>query len=304
MSRGKSIRIYMADGTVTGIRHAEIVNWTGQGIACPRNKVSELTAWEEARLPGVYFLFGRGDSSEKTLAYIGEAENVLKRLQNHLANKEFWNEVIFFTNKDENLTKAHVKYLESKLILKAHSAGRYDLENENQPNESLLPRADRDSMEEFLDHLRLLLGALGHKILEPLTTIGVQKTPEQITNSNQKENVEQNILRDNKLSMQFKHITAQAVQTDEGIVVLKGSEALARIKDTLKGYKKLKEDLIQEEILVKKDDDMIFMSDYLFLSPSAASAIIAGQPMNGRTSWKNESGKTLKDIEESVTKNL
>lgn len=58
MIRGKSIRIYLADGTVTGIRHAEIVNWTGQGIACPRKKVSDLQHWEEAQKPGVYFLFG------------------------------------------------------------------------------------------------------------------------------------------------------------------------------------------------------------------------------------------------------
>ncbi len=50
--------------------------------------------------------------------------------------------------------------------------------------------------------------------------------------------------------------------------------------------------------------NMIFTSDYLFLSPSAAAAIITGQPTNGRTSWKNEFGKTLKDIEQSITEKL
>lgn len=96
----------MSDGTVTGIRHAEIVNWTGQAVACPRNKVSGLSGWEESQLPGVYFLFGFSDTSDKPTGYIGEAENVLIRLQDHLVKKDFWNEIIFFTNKDENLTTA------------------------------------------------------------------------------------------------------------------------------------------------------------------------------------------------------
>jgi hypothetical protein len=294
----------MADGTVTGIRHAEIVNWTGQGIACPRKKVPELSDWEESHLPGVYFLFGQGDS-EKPLAYIGEAENVFKRLQNHITNKEFWNEVIFFTNKDENLTKAHVKFLESKLILKAFAAGRYDLENGNNPNESLLPRADRDAMEEFLDHARLILGALGHKILEPLTILYSQGLSAQINSQVEQTNTVESDSSNSQLFMRYKKISAQAVQTDEGIVVLKKSEAYVKINENLGiGYKKLKEKLIQNGILVEKGIHLVFMNDYLFNSPSAAAAVIAGQPMNGRTSWKTKSGKTLKEVEESLTSNF
>ena len=111
MTIGKSIRIYLADGTVTGIRHAELVNWTGQAIACPRNRIGELSGWDESKRPGVYFLFGYDDVVGQPIAYIGEAENVLYRLQSHVMNKDFWNEVVFFTYKDKNLTKAHVKYL-------------------------------------------------------------------------------------------------------------------------------------------------------------------------------------------------
>ena len=116
MKIGKTIRIYLNDGTVTGIRHAEIVNWTGQAISSPRTKIKMLSDWEESRKPGVYFLFGIDEESGQDAVYIGEAENVFERLQHHIANKDFWNEVIFFTNKDENLTKSHVKYLESGLI--------------------------------------------------------------------------------------------------------------------------------------------------------------------------------------------
>lgn len=305
MLRGKSIRIYMADGTVTGIRHAEIVNWTGQAVACPRNKVSGLSGWEESQLPGVYFLFGFSDTSEKPTGYIGEAENVLTRLQDHLVKKDFWNEIIFFTNKDENLTKSHVKFLESKLISKALSAGRYILENGNQPSLPVLPRADRDSMEDFLDHIILLLGALGHKILEPLTKR--TKIHEEIQVEEHETVVNSVELSESeiKIIMKIKNIIALGVQTNEGVVVLKGSFALKRTKDSLsEGYKKLKEELLKGKILIENEENLEFTRDYLFSSPSTAASIISGLPTNGRTSWKTEDGKTIKQLEEKSVQSI
>ncbi len=294
MTRGKSIRIYLADGSVTGIRHAEIVNWTGQGIACPRKKVSDLSTWQEATSPGVYFLLGRGGQTEKPIGYIGEAENVFKRLQKHLSKKDFWNEVIFFTNKDENLTKSHVKFLESKLILLAHVSNRYVLDNGNKPQEPLLPRADRDAMFEFMNNIRLLLGTLGHKILEPLTTKASTLAP---TILEKIKNVDQAL----EIEMAHKEIKAQGMQTNEGIVVLKGSLALKSIKESLSpGYKKLKETLIKDSTLTSSGAYLSFTEDCLFSSPSAAAAIIVGHAMNGRIAWKTKSGKTIKDLEEKT----
>jgi hypothetical protein len=57
MPIGKSIRVFLADSTVAGIRFAEVVNWTGQAIACPRSRLGELMTWPEVAKPGVYFLF-------------------------------------------------------------------------------------------------------------------------------------------------------------------------------------------------------------------------------------------------------
>ena len=158
MTIGKSIRVYLADATVTGIRYAELVNWTGHAIACPRSRLSELPKWSEAKKPGVYFLFESRYSDSKPTAYIGESENVSERLTTHDRNKEFWNEAIIFTSKDENLTKTHIKYLESTLVTQSKQADRYLLENGNNPTESSLPRADRDAMEEFVENVRMVLG--------------------------------------------------------------------------------------------------------------------------------------------------
>ena len=213
MSYGKSIRIYLADGSPTGIRHAELVNWTGQAMVCPRSRLPELGKWHEAQRPGVYFLFGDDDSANLPTVYIGEAEHVFARLQNHLANKAFWSRVVFFTSKDENLTKAHVKYLEGRLVDIARSVGRCALANGNTPTLPALPRADRDAMEEFLEHLRVLLGALGYLVLQPLPGAPTGESPTG------------EVMVGPKLFFKLpkRGVDGAGMATDEGFMVLAGS---------------------------------------------------------------------------------
>ena len=166
---GRSIRIYLADGSPTGLRHVEIANWSGQALACPRSRFSELANWDESKRPGIYFLLEKSTNDYNNIAYIGESEDVFKRLADHDRKKEFWNEVIIFTSKDENLTKGHIKYLEARLVEISKNAERYQLENSNNPTKSNLPRADSAAMEEFIDNIRIVLGSLGHRILESLS---------------------------------------------------------------------------------------------------------------------------------------
>jgi len=300
MSRGKSIRIFLADGTVTGIRHAEVVNWTGQAIACPRNRIAELAEWEESKRPGVYILFGFDEEESEALAYIGEAENVYDRLKSHLANKEFWNEVVLFTNKDENLTKAHVKYLESRFIQLAVTAKRYKLENGNIPQPPLLPRGDKESMEEFIEQARGLIGVLGHKILEPIIQMSgelyvASDVAPYITGEGEKE------LTGTKLYLKVKNIHAEAIVADEGIVVLAGSDAAMNVMDSLSvGYIKLRKKLIDLGVLVESGGMLKFSKDYLFPNPSPAAAIVVGYSINGRYTWKDGNGTPLKNLEEGA----
>ncbi len=286
---GKSIRIFLADGTVTGIRHGEIVNWTGQALYVPRSRFSELKNWHEACKPGVYFLFGEDDSSGDPLAYIGEAEDVRSRLQNHVSNKEFWNEAVLFTNKDENLTKAHVRYLEARLVQSAKAAGRYRLENGNAPQMPSLPRCDRAAMDEFFENLRLLLGALGHKLLE---AVGRPRLTDASIDADEP--------KPQELIMQRSGLVARAQWTDEGIVVLPGSQATDDIRSSLSdGYRKLRDRLIVSGVLQSQGNGYVFAKEYLFSSPSAAGAMVCGQACNGREYWKDGEGRMLKELEEA-----
>lgn len=294
MILGKSVRIYLKEGTVTGIKTAEIVNHTIQALTSPRNKLADLNRYfeREANRPGIYFLLG-DDGTNRTKVYIGEAENVWDRLKNHDTRKDFWSEVILFTSKDENLTKSHVKYLESRLVNIAITADRYDLENSNSPSLSSLPMSDQDAMEDFILNIKLLNGTLGHKFLEdplPIKEILKEDTSTKLTNLEQPEFVE--------LELNVKGIKAKALQTDEGIVVLEGSQ-VSETESRNYNYTVLREKLINEKIIKRDDTNKLsFSKNYLFKNPSPAAAVILGYAVNGRNVWKDKNGKSLNEIEQ------
>ncbi|HWY10356.1 MAG TPA: GIY-YIG nuclease family protein [Bacteroidia bacterium] len=298
---GKSIRIYLKDGTVTGIRFGEVVNQTIESIACPRNRVPELRSYESANRPGVYFLFGYDEETGDNKTYIGEAENVFERLQNHYTNKEFWNEVIFFVSKDENLTKSHVKYLESRSIQIATSTKRYKIENGNQSQPSSLPPADRDAMEEFLVYLKLLLGVFGHKLLEELNPVRlkISENSNQLTlTATTQDNQIITTSKTLELSLSANGVKANSIQTDEGIVVLEGSEVVQTFSPSLHlGYQKLREKLINNGTLKLIGNKYVFQKNYLFDAATPAAAIIVGRSISGPQTWKDKNGSSLKDIE-------
>ena len=310
---GKQIRIYLADNSVSGIRHGEITNWTGQALACPRSRFQELREWDEVKRPGVYFLFGLDEETGDEAVYIGEAEVVLDRLYSHLSGKNFWTEIVAFTNKDDNLTKAHVRYLESRLVQLANTAGRYQVKNSASPQLPALPRADRDAMEEYLEATRTLLGVLGHRVLETLVT----KPP--ITRSavslNTTANVSEQIIAESMeppavllnplFKLHIKDIVATATRTDEGIVVLTDSQAALSAQSSLSaGYRALREKLIQSGTMVPFGAKLVFTRDNLFKSPSQAAAVLVGYAINGRDVWRLPDGETYAEYESRVSEAL
>jgi hypothetical protein len=295
MPIGKSIRIYLADATVTGIRYAELVNWTGHAIACPRNRLSELRMWQEAEKSGIYFLFENRFGDSKPIAYIGESENVLQRIISHDKNKDFWSEVIIFTSKDENLTKAHVKFLESRLVELSKIADRYKLENGNTPPQSNLPRADRDAMEEFIINIRMVLGVFGHTILEPmLKQKNIDSSNLQVRSDNSPDYIDID-----ELTFSVNNIFARGVVTDEGFVLKKGSQLSKNNTDSIPGkLLTIRSRLLQDGALKEDVDKLIAVEDILLSSSSYAAAIVAGTSRSGPQSWKAADGKTLKQKED------
>jgi len=155
-----TIKLFLPRGDAKSLRTAEIINWTGKAIAAPRTELDDILAREELDKAGVYILQGSDPQTGGPRAYIGEAEVIRERLKQH-RTKEFWVSAIVFVGKDENLTKAHVRYLESRLLEEAAEVNRFALD-QNQAGGSKLPESDRGDMEVFLARIRQLLPVLGN----------------------------------------------------------------------------------------------------------------------------------------------
>jgi len=281
---GKTIKLFLMDSDPDGRIVCELSNWTGKAYRIPRGKVKDCSDREDLKSTTVYLLFGKPETStDKAKVYIGEAENAYLRLVKHVSEKEFWNEAVVFISKDENLNKAHIKYLESRLFEIANMASRYEVQNSNIPTKSSISESDQAEMEEFIEYIKILVNTLGFRVFEPLIK------QELVSNNN-----------DEKLYINAtRGANAKGKRTSDGFVVFHGSEIAT---DTVQSYRdkglnKLRDELIENEIIVKIEDKLVFKSDYLFSSPSAAAMVIMGRSANGLLEWKDSSGKALRDIE-------
>ena len=278
-----TIKLFLPRGDAKSLRTAEISNWTGKAIAAPRTELDELLQREELDKAGIYILSGADPLSGSPRAYIGEAEIIRDRLKQH-KTKEFWVSAIIFVSKDENLTKAHVRHLESRLLLEAAQVGRFALE-QNQPGGSKLPESDREDMEVFLSHIRQLLPVLGSDLLIPVA----QPSAKQQSGGT--------------LFCRMKGAEARGHRTPDGFVVLQGSTAVLQERQSAKKWAyvvALRNKLIADGTLVQKDGFYLFTRDVEFSSPSAAASVIEGGSANGLIEWRTKDGRVLKELDEQA----
>jgi hypothetical protein len=281
VSQGRSIRLFLVDGSPNGLLTAEIMNWTGHALTGPRTKLTELVQRPECSRTGIYFLVGPDpENTLRPLVYIGESDDVAKRLKQHnrpeaQGGKDFWEKVCLITSKDQNLTKAHVKYLESQLISQAIKSGRCGLVNGTAHDYSVLPESDQADMASFAEQIRTILPVLGFEFFrDPSGT--------KLTNSGDTSSVSPIF----ELEIPKYSIRAQAQEVDGDFVVLKGSQARPKWTGSPRGYANLFDQLVQDKVLVEASTgERVFSQDHGFSSPSAAAAVISGRSANGRTKW-------------------
>lgn len=73
-----------------------------QGIQDPASLVESSADRKGLYRAGVYFPFGGDETTnEISIRYVGEAEEIYPRLQQH-QDREFWSEALVFVSKDEN----------------------------------------------------------------------------------------------------------------------------------------------------------------------------------------------------------
>lgn len=278
----------MLDGTPSGTKTVEIGNWSGKAVFAPRASLKNILQRSEFESPGVYFLKNESSTPEyNDSVYIGEAEELRSRLKTHIAERDF-ESVICFLSKDELLTKAHIKYLESRLISIAKESNNSLIENSNSPKLSRISEADVSDMEYFVEQIRLILPVVGLQTLV---------TPVQ----HSKANIEA-MASSKKFSIKSKSISATMIESDDGFIVLSGSQASKNLSNSISaGWIKIRKKLIDAGVLVESGEHLEFIENANFSSPSAASSVVLGRQAPGPVSWVDSNGKTYKEIQEAQT---
>lgn len=275
-----TLKLFLAYGDPKRLRTAELSNWTGKAVSGPRSEFEKLLAREESLSSGVYFLTGTDPETNKSAIYIGEAESIRDRVKSHLS-KDFWNNITFFITKDENLTKAHIKYIEGRLIEVARSTERSVVMN-SQGSGAKLPESDREDMEVFLEKMQQVLPVLGVEAFVQTAKITEEEKRKEL------------------LSCNIKDLKATGYLTPSGILVLKGSQAVLKERSSAKKWPSVlvqRNKLIEDGSLKEENGAYVFTKDIEFSSPSSAAATIHGGSANGLTAWVNSSGKQLKQLQ-------
>ncbi|MDD2868884.1 GIY-YIG nuclease family protein [Neomegalonema sp.] len=285
---GRTIQIYLADGTPHGLKIASIHGWTGSVLVSNNTNFPSLLARPEMERTGIYIFQGPDpEDSLRLRVYVGEADDLRDRVKQSANERDFWETVAVIGTSDESLTKGHVRYLEARLIQNAAAAGRSIIDNTQRPSpdKRKLPEADKANMERFLAELEGVLPILGFDLLKPMPQPSVKEKPEAAP----AEASDAPLARAAQFELRHRSgIKTQAFERDGEFIVMEGSEALKDGGFTTNTYQELKADLIAQGMLTPsaETENHRFTKDWAFSSPSAAAAVALGRNSNGRIEWR------------------
>ena len=292
MARGKTIQLYLMDSVPKGRIKCTLANWTGIAYKIPRTELEKAKSIDYLKQSGVYFLFSTSDETQENIVYIGQAgtrkngEGILNRLQEHKRNpdKDYWTEAVAFTTTNNTFGPTEISYLENQFTKLAIDSKRYIVKNSSEPSLGHVTEEKESELEEYIDYAKIVIGALGYRIFEPIiespeiiTTV-LAPTPEPLLSL---------ILNQGKKEK----IIAHGKQTNEGFVILKGS----KIKSST--VKSVPTKALKDRKRANLDDNFVLLEDMLFNSPSSAASFVTGYAINGKDAWKDEQGRSLNEIE-------
>ena len=294
--RSKNINMFLMDGEVTGKIKCTLSNWTGVIYKIPRIQLGDLKSRDEMKQSGIYFLFGRDEDKQKDVTYIGQAttrkngEGVLLRIQEHTrdTHADYFNDVIILTTQNNSFGPTEISYLENKFTQLAKEAGRYIVKNGNDPNPGNVTEEKESELDEIVENTLMIIGTLGYRVFVPMT----KKVSQDLT-----DNHSTYLYLKRKTKKSNKVIEATCERTTEGFVVLEGSQVEIKNSPYLSAsLKEMRQNLIASRVI----QDGVLKEKQLFSSPSYAAAFLLGMQTNGRTDWKDQDGRTLKELEELI----
>lgn len=291
---GRSLELFLIDGTPDGMQTARIFNWTGHVLMTPRTQLAKALKSRESGYTGVYILLDEDEKNGKIRAYIGESENIGDRIRNHDSKLDWWTKAILITSAANDLNKAHVKYLESRLVEEARRAKTLNLENGNTPPRPSLTDASTANMEQFLEYILLVLPAIRVDGF-------LQKTRSTSRDTGSLTAMSRDVGPVFELRTPKKGVFGTAKLENGEFVVQPGSvgrSAWGGPGDH--GYKKLFDKVVASGAYIQEGANRVFMQAYVLTSPSAAGAVLKGRSTNGQEAWRlaSDNKKTYRDWED------
>lgn len=275
----RTLELFFIDGKPDGMLTAEVFGWTGHILVVPRTRLPDALKRKESSYTGVYILLG--ELNEEPMAYIGEGENIANRIKSHDSKKDWWTRAVLITSAANNLHKAHVQYLESKLVSVGIHAANIKLENGTNPSLPSLSEAAQANMEAFIDQLLMVLPAIRIDLFT--SKAKPQKNTQQTANFAEKK------IPVFELNLKKEGITATAILEDGEFVVQQGSLARGEYigeRSDRYSYWKQYDKLVEQGILADKGSHKVFTVSYAFSSTSAAGAVCNGRSTSGPIAWK------------------
>ncbi|QDU09041.1 GIY-YIG nuclease family protein [Gimesia aquarii] len=273
---GRTIQIYLPNGEPRGIRIAELTTRTVQTVLIPQSELGGAKKRPELEQIAVYFLFGEVEDQVKPIVYIGQTEDVKKRLDSHSNEKEFWKTAVLGISKTQAFTPAHIRWLEWYCIQRAKEVDRFLLDNEQNPREPFVTEPMQADLLDAFETLGILLTALGYPLFDPARPVADTDW----------------------FYCQGPEAQATGTLNEDGFLVSKDSLCRQQISGSASStVSNLRGRLTESQILKETESgQFIFVQDFQFETPSGAAQVILGRNANGWVEWKNKEGKTLHEV--------
>ncbi len=283
---GRVVKIFITGQDPRSLRTVELDNWTGVAITGQPEFFKKALEDEVLSRSCVYLLIRSSADDDLPEIYVGESDDFSQRYTSGKFPIEF-DTFLIFTSKDDNLTRAHVKWLERELwsILKGNS-GKVLVANTNKPTGSNLPRADIATMRTYLSNMIYVLEALGYDLFSVQERTSASPAPQ--TDPAVPEPLTLSLDLYTSLSKRPDDL-ARLKYANGAYILLVGSKISARVTDSLPAnVRKLREDMIKEGSLISRGDYLELMKDIYFSKPSPASALVKGRSSTGYHDWLRE----------------
>jgi len=281
----KTIQIFLPGGDPRGIRVAEITTRIVQVIEVPRSLLQDFLKMPESEQVSLYFLFGEGEADDEQRVYIGQTGDLRARLAKHNKDKDFWERALVLISRTNTLTQTHALFLEWYCLQATRKAGRYADENGNGGTKPHTPAPMEADCLEIYDTGRTLLATLGFPLFDPVAK------PADVAD-------DQDVY-----FCTASGVNARGLYTEEGFVVLKGSVGKLENAPSIKGTapEKFRAKLFASGAVRVEANQIVFVKDELFRSPSTAGIAVLGRTCNGWVDWKRQDGKTLDETKRQAT---